>query len=110
PAGISRPMTSRESRRSQSPSFRRRPLTAAEVLSGGGSLSTEDEALRRLMKTPRVFQRAKVIQHNRRGELRANLLPSILQTPSDAAAAHFGAGGPALGGERSETPTQSGEA
>jgi len=57
-----------------------RPFTANEVLRGG-VFQKEDESFKRLVKTPRVFHRGKDVQHNRRGELRSNLLPSILQCP-----------------------------
>eukprot|EP00438_Fugacium_kawagutii_P028359 Skav219254 [mRNA] locus=scaffold1242:325652:347129:+ [translate_table: standard] len=54
----------------------RRPLTA-EVL------QTESHVRqRRLLKTPRVFHKSQGISHIKRNELRANLLPCILQTPS----------------------------
>lgn len=51
----------------------RRPLTA-EVL--------QTESVPRLLKTPRVFHRSQGISHIKRNELRANLLPCLLQTPS----------------------------
>lgn len=44
-----------------------------------------DEAMQRIRKTPPVFHRGKDIYQSRRCELRANLLPSILQPPSDSA-------------------------
>ncbi|CAK9110058.1 unnamed protein product [Durusdinium trenchii] len=53
----------------------RRPLTA-EVL---GTKTAKD--LQRLMRTPRVFHRQSDLRHMKRNELRANLLPCILQTP-----------------------------
>ena len=55
-----------------------RPLTAAaQVLKG-----VQGDEFQRLRKTPRVFHRCQGIRHIKRNELRANLLPCILQTPS----------------------------
>ena len=60
----------------------RRPLTA-EVLKGDkGENGNLQGDLQRLLKTPRVFHRCQGISHIKRNELRANLLPCILQTPS----------------------------
>jgi hypothetical protein len=58
----------------------------------------EDKSLRRVQHTPRVFQSSKeCFAHNRRRELRLNLLPSILRTPgeSDEGAARKEAAGTA---------------
>ena len=55
-----------------------RPLTPAEALKLKGF--GEAEGLRRLLRTPRVFHRSQDIRHTKRNELRANLLPCILQT------------------------------
>ncbi len=55
-----------------------RPSTAAaQVLKG-----VQGDEFQRLLKTPRVFHRCQGIRHIKRNELRANLLPCILQTPS----------------------------
>ena len=60
---------------------RRRPFTA-EVLGLRGAKAGKGDA--RLLKTPRVFHRQNDIHHMKRNELRANLLPCILQTPRTA--------------------------
>ena len=60
---------------------RSRPLTPAEALKLKGFGEDEGaEGLRRLLRTPRVFHRSQDIRHTKRNELRANLLPCILQT------------------------------
>eukprot|EP00931_Biecheleriopsis_adriatica_P042400 TRINITY_DN24165_c0_g1_i1.p1 TRINITY_DN24165_c0_g1~~TRINITY_DN24165_c0_g1_i1.p1 ORF type:complete len:1319 (+),score=355.91 TRINITY_DN24165_c0_g1_i1:46-4002(+) len=84
----------RRARTAPDATFRRRPLTAAEVLQSGDpsrplsrvAVAVEDDSMKRLLKTPRVFRTGKDIRHNRRNELRANLLPSILQIPDASGA------------------------
>ena len=66
-----------------------RPLTPAEALRLKGFEGEDDgNGLRRLRHTPRVFHRSNDIRHTKRNELRANLLPCILQVdraPSEGA-------------------------
>lgn len=66
-----------------------RPLTPAEALRLKGFEGEDDgNGLRRLRRTPRVFHRSNDIRHTKRNELRANLLPCILQVdraPSEGA-------------------------
>ena len=59
-----------------------RPLTPAEALKLKGFEGGEGtgDGVRRLLRTPRVFHRSQDIRHTKRNELRANLLPCILQT------------------------------
>ncbi|CAE7258234.1 ADL1 [Symbiodinium sp. CCMP2456] len=67
----------------------RRREAAGEALRLKGFEGEDDgNGLRRLQRTPRVFHRSNDIRHTKRNELRANLLPCILQVdraPSEGA-------------------------
>lgn len=63
---------------------RPRPWTSASVSTASRAGGKEDAAIRRLLRTPRVFQSRGDASSEQRGrELRANLLPSILRAPSE---------------------------
>ena len=58
--------------------------TIRERTRGSPRPASQGEGVQRLLKTPRVFQRCTDVRHLKRNELRANLLPCILQTGDTA--------------------------